>query len=76
MSSSKNTAMVADVDGTTDLFEVRMDGVVAAESACQASLTGDVLETARRLAVEAARAARGRGRALRRRGRPPQQLVS
>ena len=31
MSSSKNTAMVLDVTGTTDLFEVRVDGVVAAE---------------------------------------------
>jgi alpha,alpha-trehalase len=56
MSSSKNTAMVLDVTGTTDLFEVRVDGVVAA----QVGLPGKpdpamYLEAARRLGVEAAR---------------------
>ena len=39
MSSSKNTAMVLDVTGTTDLFEVRVDGVVAEKWACPASPT-------------------------------------
>ena len=56
MSSSKNTAMVLDVTGTTDLFEVRVDGVVAE----QVGLPGKpdpamYLETARRLGVTAAR---------------------
>ena len=56
MSSSKNTAMVLDVTGTTDLFEVRVDGVVAE----QVGLPGKpdpamYLETARRLGVAAAR---------------------
>ena len=56
MSSSKNTAMVLDVTGTNDLFEVRVDGVVAE----QVGLPGKpdpamYLETARRLGVTAAR---------------------
>jgi beta-phosphoglucomutase family hydrolase len=56
MSSSKNTAMVLDATGTTDLFEVRVDGVVAE----QVGLPGKpdpamYLETARRLGVTAAR---------------------
>jgi alpha,alpha-trehalase len=56
MSSSKNTAMVLEVTGTTDLFEVRVDGVVAA----QVGLPGKpdpamYLEAARRMGVDAAR---------------------
>ncbi len=57
MSSSKNTAMVLDVTGTTDLFEVRVDGVVAAEIGLPGKPDPAMyLETARRLGVEAARA--------------------
>jgi beta-phosphoglucomutase family hydrolase len=56
MSSSKNTAMVLDVTGTTDLFEVRVDGVVAAEVGLPGKPDPAMyLETARRLGVEAAR---------------------
>ena len=50
MSSSKNTAMVLDVTGTTDLFEVRVDGVVAAEVGLPGKPDPAMyLETARRL---------------------------
>ena len=56
MSSSKNTAMVLDVTGTTDLFEVRVDGVVAAEVGLPGKPDPAMyLETARRMGVEAAR---------------------
>jgi alpha,alpha-trehalase len=56
MSSSKNTAMVLDVTGTTDLFEVRVDGVVAAEVGLPGKPDPAMyLETARRLGVQAAR---------------------
>ena len=56
MSSSKNTAMVLDVTGTTDLFEVRVDGVVAAEVGLPGKPDPAMyLETARPLGVEAAR---------------------
>ena len=56
MSSSKNTAMVLGVTGTTDLFEVRVDGVVAAEVGLPGKPDPAMyLETARRLGVEAAR---------------------
>ncbi|HEX5643865.1 MAG TPA: beta-phosphoglucomutase family hydrolase [Thermoleophilia bacterium] len=56
MSSSKNTAMVLDATGTTDLFEVRVDGVVAAEVGLPGKPDPAMyLETARRLGVEAAR---------------------
>ena len=56
MSSSKNTAMVLDVTGITDLFEVRVDGVVAAEVGLPGKPDPAMyLETARRLGVEAAR---------------------
>lgn len=56
MSSSKNTAMVLDVTGTTDLFEVRVDGVVAAEVGLPGKPDPAMyLETARRLGVAAAR---------------------
>ena len=57
MSSSKNTAMVLDVTGITDLFEVRVDGVVAAEVGLPGKPDPAMyLEAARRLGVEAARA--------------------
>jgi len=56
MSSSKNTAMVLAVTGTTDLFEVRVDGVVAAEIGLPGKPDPAMyLEAARRLGVEAAR---------------------
>ena len=56
MSSSKNTAMVLDVTGTTDLFEVRVDGVVAAEVGLPGKPDPAMYrETARRLGVAAAR---------------------
>jgi trehalose 6-phosphate phosphatase len=56
MSSSKNTAMVLDVTGTTDLFEVRVDGVVAAEVGLPGKPDPAMyLEAARRMGVEAAR---------------------
>jgi alpha,alpha-trehalase len=56
MSSSKNTAMVLDVTGTTDLFAVRVDGVVAAEVGLPGKPDPAMyLETARRLGVDAAR---------------------
>jgi beta-phosphoglucomutase family hydrolase len=56
MSSSKNTAMVLDVTGITDLFEVRVDGVVAAEVGLPGKPDPAMyLETARRLDVDAAR---------------------
>jgi beta-phosphoglucomutase family hydrolase len=56
MSSSKNTAMVLDVTGTTDLFEVRVDGVVAAEVGLPGKPDPAMyLETARRLGVAPAR---------------------
>ena len=57
MSSSKNTAMVLDVTGTTDLFEVRVDGVVAAEVGLPGKPDPAMyLETARRLGRGARRA--------------------
>jgi alpha,alpha-trehalase len=57
MSSSKNTAMVLDVTGTTDLFEVRVDGVVAAEIGLPGKPDPAMyLEAARRMGVEPARA--------------------
>ena len=57
MSSSKNTAMVLDVTGITDLFEVRVDGVVAAEIGLPGKPDPAMyLEAARRLGVQAARA--------------------
>jgi beta-phosphoglucomutase family hydrolase len=56
MSSSKNTAMVLDVTGTTGLFEVRVDGVVAAEVGLPGKPDPAMyLEAARRLGVDAAR---------------------
>ena len=56
MSSSKNTAMVLDVTGITDLFEVRVDGVVAAEIGLPGKPDPAMyLEAARRLSVQAAR---------------------
>ncbi len=56
MSSSKNTAMVLDVTGITGLFEVRVDGVVAAEVGLPGKPDPAMyLETARRLGVGAAR---------------------
>lgn len=56
MSSSKNTAMVLDVTGTTDLFEVRVDGVVAAEVGLPGKPDPAMyLEAARRMGVVAAR---------------------
>jgi alpha,alpha-trehalase len=56
MSSSKNTAMVLDVTGTTDLFEVRVDGVVAAEIGLPGKPDPAMyLEAARRMGVDAAR---------------------
>ncbi len=56
MSSSKNTAMVLDVTDTTDLFEVRVDGVVAAEVGLPGKPDPAMyLETARRMGVDAAR---------------------
>jgi alpha,alpha-trehalase len=56
MSSSKNTAMVLDVTGTTDLFEVRVDGVVAAEIGLPGKPDPAMyLEAARRMGVEPAR---------------------
>jgi beta-phosphoglucomutase family hydrolase len=56
MSSSKNTAMVLDVTGTTDLFEVRVDGVVAEKVGLPGKPDPAMyLETARRLGVDAAR---------------------
>jgi alpha,alpha-trehalase len=57
MSSSKNTAMVLDVAGITDLFEVRVDGLVAAEVGLPGKPDPAMyLEAARRLGVDAARA--------------------
>ena len=56
MSSSKNTAKVLAVTGTTELFEVRVDGVVAAEIGLPGKPDPAMyLETARRLGVTAAR---------------------
>ncbi len=56
MSSSKNTAMVLAATGTTDLFEVRVDGVVAAEIGLPGKPDPAMyLEAARRLGVDAAR---------------------
>ena len=56
MSSSKNTAMVLAATGTTDLFEVRVDGVVAEEVGLPGKPDPAMyLEAARRLGVEAAR---------------------
>ena len=56
MSSSKNTAMVLDVTGTTDLFEVRVDGVVAAEvGPARQARPGDVPRDGAPLGVDAAR---------------------
>ena len=64
MSSSKNTAMVLDVTGTTDLFEVRVDGVVAAEVGLPGKPDPAMyLETARRLGVRRGALRGGRGRA-------------
>ena len=75
MSSSKNTAMVLDVTGTTDLFEVRVDGVVAAEVGLPGKPDPAMyLEAARRLGVDAGALGRRRGRALRRRGRPARRF--
>ena len=58
MSSSKNTAMILDVAGLTDLFEVRVDGVAGEELGLPGKPDPAMyLETARRLGVEPARAA-------------------
>ncbi len=57
MSSSKNTAMVLAATGITDLFEVRVDGVVAEEVGLPGKPDPAMyLEAARRLGVDAARA--------------------
>jgi beta-phosphoglucomutase family hydrolase len=56
MSSSKNTAMVLDATGITDLFEVRVDGVVAADVGLPGKPDPAMyLEAAHRLGVDAAR---------------------
>jgi alpha,alpha-trehalase len=56
MSSSKNTAMVLEVTGTTALFEVRVDGVVAAEVGLPGKPDPAMyLEAARRMGVDPAR---------------------
>jgi beta-phosphoglucomutase family hydrolase len=58
MSSSKNTAMILDVAGLTDLFEVRVDGVAGEELGLPGKPDPAMyLETARRLGVAPARAA-------------------
>jgi len=57
MSSSKNTAMILDVAGLTDLFEVRVDGVAGEELGLPGKPDPAMyLETARRLGVAPARA--------------------
>ena len=57
MSSSKNTAMILDVAGLTDLFEVRVDGLAGEELGLPGKPDPAMyLETARRMAVEPARA--------------------
>ena len=75
MSSSKNTTMILDVAGLTDLFEVRVDGVAGrgAGPARQARPR----DVPRNGAAAGGRAGEGggrRGRPLRRRGRPPRRL--
>ena len=57
MSSSKNTAMILDVAGLTDLFEVRVDGLAGEEMGLPGKPDPAMyLETARRLGVAPARA--------------------
>ena len=57
MSSSKNTAMILDVAGLTDLFEVRVDGVTGEELGLPGKPDPAMyLETARRLGVAPERA--------------------
>jgi len=57
MSSSKNTAMILDVAGLTDLFEVRVDGVAGEELGLPGKPDPAMyLETARQLGVAPARA--------------------
>jgi len=57
MSSSKNTAMILDVAGLTDLFEVRVDGVAGEELGLPGKPDPAMyLETAGRLGVTPARA--------------------
>lgn len=56
MSSSKNTAMVLSATGITNLFDVRVDGVVAAEVGLPGKPDPAMyLEAARRLGVDAPR---------------------
>jgi beta-phosphoglucomutase family hydrolase len=57
VSSSKNCATVLDAAGITELFQARVDGLVAAEQGLPGKPAPDIfLEAARRVGVEPARA--------------------